>query len=83
MVLRILKNTQNEKKIIIASIGTDGIDGNTVFAGAMTENFKMSTTVIKDFLKNSDSGRFFQKKKSNIKTGFTHSNLMDIGLVLR
>ena len=83
IVLRILKNTQNEKKIIIASIGTDGIDGNTLFAGAITENFKINDKEIKEFLRNSDSGRFFQKKKSNIKTDFTHSNLMDIGIILR
>ena len=83
MVLRILKNTQNQKKLVIASMGTDGIDGNTLFAGAITENFSADITMIKDFLKNSDSGRFFQKRKSNIKTGFTHSNLMDIGVILR
>ncbi|QUC65100.1 DUF4147 domain-containing protein [Nitrosopumilus sp. K4] len=83
IVLRILKNTQNEKKMTIASIGTDGIDGNTIFAGAITENFKIEDNAIKEFLKNSDSGRFFQKKKSNIKTGFTHSNLMDIGIILK
>ena len=82
IVLRILKNTQNQKKLVIASMGTDGIDGNTLFAGAITENFKVDTAIIKDFLKNSDSGRFFQKKKSNIKTDFTHSNLMDIGVIL-
>ncbi len=83
MVLRILKNTQNQKKLVIASMGTDGIDGNTFFAGAITENFKIDTSMIKEFLKNSDSGRFFQKKKSNIKTDFTHSNLMDIGVILK
>jgi len=83
LVLRILKNSQNLKKIIIASMGTDGIDGNTLFAGAITENIKIDESTIKEFLKNSDSGRFFQKQKSNIKTGFTHTNLMDIGIVLK
>ena len=83
LVLRILKNTQKFKKITIASIGTDGIDGNSVFAGAITENIKTEPTVTKEFLKNSDSARFFQKQKSNIITNFTHTNLMDIGLILR
>lgn len=83
MVLRILKNTQDKKKLVIASIGTDGIDGNTFFAGAISENLKIDDNTIKEFLRDSDSGRFFQKKKSNIKTDFTHSNLMDIGIVLR
>jgi len=83
LVLRILKNTQNYKNLVIASIGTDGIDGNTFFAGAITENIKIELAIIKEFLKNSDSGRFFQKQKSNIITNATHTNLMDIGLILQ
>jgi len=82
LVLRLLKNTQRLKKIIIASIGTDGIDGNSVFAGALTENTRMDSSVMKEFLINSDSGRFFQKQKGSIVTNFTHTNLMDIGLIL-
>ncbi len=83
LVLRILKNTQKSKKIIIASMGTDGIDGNSRFAGAITENIKVDLSVMKEFLRNSDSGRFFEKQKANILTDFTHTNLMDIGVVLR
>ena len=83
LVLRILKNAQNLKKIIISSMGTDGIDGSTFFAGAITENVKIDESIIKEFLKNSDSGRFFQKQKSNIRTDFTHTNLMDIGVILK
>lgn len=82
LVLRILKNTQKSKKIVIASIGTDGIDGNSLFAGAITENIKIDLDTMKEFLKNSDSGRFFQKQKANIITDFTHTNLMDIGVIL-
>jgi hydroxypyruvate reductase len=83
LVLRILKNAQNLKKMIISSMGTDGIDGSTFFAGAITENVKIDESIIKEFLKNSDSGRFFQKQKSNIRTDFTHTNLMDIGMILK
>lgn len=83
LVLRILKNSQNLKKMIISSMGTDGIDGNTFFAGAITENIKIDESIIKEFLKNSDSGRFFQKQKNNIRTGSTHTNLMDIGVILK
>jgi hydroxypyruvate reductase len=83
LVLRILKNTQKNNKMCIAAMGTDGIDGNTLFAGAITENIKIEPSIMKEFLKNSDSGRFFQKYQSNIMTGFTHSNLMDIGVVLQ
>ena len=83
LVLRILKNTQNMKKIAIASVGTDGIDGNSLFAGAIIENIKIEESIIKEFLKNSDSARFFQKQKCNIRTDFTHTNLMDIGMILK
>jgi len=82
LVLRILKNTQKSKKMVIASIGTDGIDGNSIFAGAITENIKIDLNTMKEFLKNSDSGRFFQKQKGSIVTDFTHTNLMDIGVIL-
>ncbi|MBS3925876.1 MAG: DUF4147 domain-containing protein [Nitrosarchaeum sp.] len=83
LVLRILKNAQNMKKIAIASVGTDGIDGNSLFAGAIIENVKIDESTIKEFLKNSDSARFFQKQKCNIRTDFTHTNLMDIGIILK
>ena len=82
LVLRILKNTQKLKKIVIASMDTDGIDGNSVFAGAITENIRIDSSIMKEFLKNSDSGRFFQKQKASIVTDFTHTNLMDIGVIL-
>ena len=83
LVLRLLKNTQKSKKLVISSAGTDGVDGNSVFAGAITENVKIDLNVMKEFLKNNDSGRFFQKQKGNIKTNPTHTNLMDIGVILR
>ena len=83
LVLRLLKNSQKLKKITIASMGTDGVDGNSNFAGAIIENIKIDLNVMKEFLKNSDSTRFFQKQKGNIKTDFTHMNLMDIGLILK
>ena len=83
LVLRLLKNTQKLKRMVIASIGTDGIDGNSLFAGAITENVKIDLDTMKEFLKNSDSGRFFQKQKGNVITNATHTNLMDIGVILK
>lgn len=83
LVLRILKNIQNDnKKIVIASAGTDGIDGNTLAAGAIAKNFKVNLQEIKSFLKNNDSNSFFKKYGGLIYTGFTHTNLMDIGVAL-
>ena len=83
LVLRMLKNTQKLSKMVIASMGTDGIDGNSVFAGAITDNVRTDTDTIKEFLRESDSGRYFQKQKNNIITGPTHTNLMDVGVILK
>jgi len=83
MVLRIIKNMQKSKKVVICSVGTDGIDGNTVFAGSISENIRVDSDKIKEYLKNSNSNSFFQKYGGLIQTGYTHTNLMDIGLVLR
>ncbi len=82
LVLRLLKNTQSLRRLVIAAMGTDGIDGNSTFAGAITQNIPTDRDIIKEHIRNSDSARFFQKRKENIITGPTHTNLMDIGLVL-
>ena len=66
----------------MSSMCTDGIDWNSIFSGAITEYTIIDLDTMKEFLKNSDSGRFFQKQKGNIVTDFTHTNLMDIGVVL-
>ncbi|MFQ5573967.1 MAG: MOFRL family protein, partial [Nitrosopumilaceae archaeon] len=83
LVLRILKNTQNTKnKIVISSMGTDGIDGNTKNAGAILEKFQISKKKIDPYLKNNDSNSFFKKYGGLINTGYTHTNLLDIGVIL-
>lgn len=84
LVLRLLKNTQNIKgKLVLASLGTDGIDGNTKFAGAISDNFQIDENKIKTFLRNNDSSSFFAKYGGLISTGYTHTNLQDIGLILQ
>jgi hydroxypyruvate reductase len=82
LVLRLyekLKHTQYN--FTIASIGTDGIDGNTKFAGSM-----FSTQYSCDgklYLKNNDSSSFFKKFGGLIKTGITQNNVNDIGVIIR
>ncbi len=84
LVLRLLKNTQNiHEKLILASLGTDGIDGNTKYAGAIIDNFQIDINKIKTFLKNNDSNSFFEKYGGLIHTGYTHTNLQDIGIILQ
>lgn len=82
LVLRILQQLQNKKiRFTFASVGTDGIDGNTKFAGAITDNI-VSAKKIQDYLRINDSNSFFKKYGGLVKTGYTHTNLMDIGLIL-
>ena len=83
LVLSVLDKIQNNKKnIIIASCGTDGKDGNTNASGAIMESSTNKIEGIHNFLKNNNSYYFFKKHKGLIFTGSTHTNLMDIGILL-
>ncbi len=84
LVLYILKEIQKmPQKITIASLGTDGIDGNTDAAGAIMSNSESNLKGIQKFLQNNDSYSFLKKHNDLIFTGHTHTNLMDIGVILR
>ncbi len=83
LVMYMLKEIQkNRDKVVIASCGTDGKDGNTDASGAILESSKDQFQNIQKFLKNNNSYYFFKKHMGLIFTGPTHSNLMDIGLLL-
>lgn len=83
LVLRLLEKTPKlRQEITIASIGTDGIDGNTNYAGAIVKNSLKKQNDIVSYLSRNDSNSFFKKYGGLIKTGPTHTNLMDIGVVL-
>jgi hydroxypyruvate reductase len=80
LVLQILKKLKSG--VVVASIGTDGIDGNTKHAGAVF--YSTGTKYDFDvFLNNNDSNSFFKKYGGLVMTGATHTNLLDIGLILR
>ena len=82
LVLRIVNELSHKNsKFIVASIGTDGIDGNTKYAGAISSNNSMFG--IKEYLKNNDSYNYFKKYGGLIKTGPTHMNINDIGIVIK
>jgi len=80
LVLRIIQNMP--LYTTVASIGTDGIDGNTKFAGAMFDH-PVDKYITQPYLDNNDSGSFFAKHCGLIKTGPTHTNLLDIGVILK
>ncbi len=68
--------------IIVASVGTDGIDGGTNCAGAIWQSGQ-KIDKIKQYLDNNDSYNFFKKYGGLVFTGPTGTNLMDVGVVLR
>ncbi len=68
--------------VVIASVGTDGIDGTTNCAGAIWQSGQ-NLDKIKQYLDNNNSYNFFKKYGGLVFTGPTGTNLMDIGLVLR
>ena len=82
LVLRLYEKLKHNKyDFTIASIGTDGIDGNTKFAGSIfSTEYKYDG---KPYLKNNDSSSFFKKYGGLIKTGITQNNVNDIGVILR
>jgi glycerate 2-kinase len=73
---------------ILASIGTDGIDGTTEAAGAIGDKKVLETSRAKrydmdSFLKNNDSYGFFRDCGGLIITGPTGTNVADISVFLK
>ncbi len=84
LVMQILKLThRSDDNLLISSATTDGIDGNTDYSGALIENHMSGTQNINYYLKNNDSNSFFKKHGGLIKTGPTHTNLIDVGLIIK
>ena len=84
LVLQILKRIQNiDQNVLVSSISTDGIDGNTNYSGALIKNHSINLQKISLYLKNNDSNSFFKKYGGLIKTEPTNTNLMDIGLIIK
>jgi hydroxypyruvate reductase len=80
LILEILSRLQ--QNVVVASLGTDGIDGNTKEAGAIFYSIPAKKDA-RRYLKNNNSNSFFKKHGGLIKTGPTHTNLLDIGLILQ
>ena len=73
----------SDHRVVASSISTDGIDGNTTCSGAIIENNSFGLQEISSYLKNNDSHSFFKKYGGLVKTGPTHTNLMDVGLIIK
>ncbi len=75
------------ENIMIASIGTDGTDGPTDAAGAVAHGRTLKNAAkididINQHIKNNDSYHFFEALGDLIITGPTHTNVMDIRIIL-
>ena len=68
---------------VIASIGTDGVDGPTKAAGAIVDGKTVERAIkrrldVKRYLDNNDSNNFFKKLGDLVTTGPTGTNVNDI-----
>jgi hydroxypyruvate reductase len=74
-------------KVAVLSGGTDGTDGPTDAAGAVVDGGTVARgrdlgMEARAFLDANDSYHFFEKTGELLKTGPTHTNVMDIRLVM-
>jgi glycerate 2-kinase len=68
---------------VVFSAGTDGTDGPTDAAGAIADGLTLSRKPgARAFLENNDSYRYFEALGDLVKTGPTHTNVIDIHLML-
>jgi hydroxypyruvate reductase len=72
---------------VVASVGTDGVDGPTDAAGAITDNTTMRRAVAEhlrpaEFLQRNDAYAFFSELHDLIVTGPTGTNVGDLQLLL-
>jgi glycerate 2-kinase len=73
---------------VVVSLGTDGTDGPTDAAGAIADNLTLSRSMkfgarfLDETMAGNDSYHFFQRLGDLIVTGPTHTNVMDLHLVL-
>ncbi len=75
------------ENVIILSVGTDGTDGPTDAAGAVADGSTVNRARklgmdAEHFLRENDSYNFFKPLEDLIITGPTHTNVMDLRLVM-
>lgn len=75
-----------DKKYIILTLGTDGIDGNSDLAGGIVDGFTMSKSNSPAFVRelaSNNSGDWLISCGAAVKTGSTGINLADLYLICR
>jgi glycerate-2-kinase len=82
------KHLDSRLEFTITSFGTDGIDGNSLAAGAvvnlqMLQRIKRQDLGISKYLKNHDSNTLFNKIDGALYTKITGTNVNDVSIVCR
>ncbi|MGH9905007.1 MAG: glycerate kinase type-2 family protein [Pyrinomonadaceae bacterium] len=77
----------HSRHTVVLSAGTDGIDGKSAAAGAIADQMTISRgrslgLAAEEFLKRSDSFRFFNILGDTITTGATGTNVRDLRMML-
>jgi glycerate 2-kinase len=71
------------RNVVILSAGTDGSDGPTDAAGAIADGYTLArSSRAPEFLARNDSYHYFEGLGDLIVTGPTHTNVMDVRLIL-
>lgn len=73
---------QDEPEFLLLSVGTDGTDGPTEYAGAWVNAQTAGQADAYKYLENNDSCSFFKHVGGLIKTGPTGTNVMDIQILI-
>ena len=87
MALSVAIAIKGLKNTIFASIGSDGIDGNSDAAGAIVDGQTVEKALQKNlsptkYLENNDSNTFLKQLNSLIYTGPTGTNVNDLSLLI-
>ena len=88
LALGAVKSLSGSEQWILASLATDGGDGPTDAAGAVTTNETFSRALSmgldpQDYLRRNDSYRFFESLDDLIFTGPTLTNVNDLVLIFK
>ncbi|MEM0158852.1 MAG: DUF4147 domain-containing protein [Thermoplasmataceae archaeon] len=81
LALRVLKQFRTDEFFAFASLGTDGVDGNSPATGAMVgtpTKEVIKESLIDDYLSRSDSYSLLKKFGRSVETGPTGNNVSDI-----
>jgi glycerate 2-kinase len=77
----------SDASVVVLSAGTDGIDGNSLAAGALVDENSLNGSngrliAARTALEHFDSGTFLQDAGLSIVTGATGNNLRDLRILL-